>query len=71
MVNQQKQVQQETAYSTVDHMYPCPCLYHFFMFLCPFWVKNDIGTGIIHYNCTIGSFLLHLFLLVCVMSYAV
>ena len=32
MVNQQKQVHQETAYSAVvvnDHMYPRPCLYHF------------------------------------------
>ena len=36
MVNQQKGVQQETAYSAVvvnDHMYPRPGLYHFFMFL--------------------------------------
>ena len=36
MVNQQKVVQQETAYSAVvvnDHTYPRPCLYHFFMFL--------------------------------------
>ena len=35
MVNQQKGVQQEAAYSAVvlnDHMYPRPCLYHFFMF---------------------------------------
>ena len=34
MVNQQKGVQQDTAYSAVvvnDHMYPRPCLYHFFM----------------------------------------
>ena len=41
MVNQQKGVQQETAYSAVvvnDHMYPCPCLYRFYD---PFWVKND------------------------------
>ena len=32
-VNQQKGVQQDTAYSGVvvnDHMYPRPCLYHFF-----------------------------------------
>ena len=32
MINQQKGVQQETAYSAVvvnDHMYPRPCLYHF------------------------------------------
>ena len=32
MVNQQKGVQQDTAYSAVvvnDHMYPRPCLYHF------------------------------------------
>ena len=36
MVNQQKRVQQDTAYSAVvvnDHMYPRPCLYHFFIFL--------------------------------------
>ena len=33
MANQQKQVQQETAYSAVvvnDHMYPRPCLYNIF-----------------------------------------
>ena len=39
--NQQKRVQQETAYSAVvvinDHMYPRKD---------PFWVKNDVGTGI-------------------------
>ena len=65
MANQQKEVQQDTAYSAVvvnDHMYPyiiCSCFYD------PFWVKNDIGTGIhmiIHYNCTIGSIF---FLLIC------
>ena len=36
MVNQQKGVQQDTAYSAVvvnDHMYPRPCLYHFNMTL--------------------------------------
>ena len=37
MVNQQKEVQQDTAYSAVvvnDHMYPRPCLYiSFLMFL--------------------------------------
>ena len=36
MANQQKGVQQDTAYSAVvvnDHMYPCPCLYHFNMTL--------------------------------------
>ena len=55
MVNQYKEVQQETAYSAVvvnDHMYPRPgldpCFYD------PFWVKNDIGTGIhllqLHYR---------------------
>ena len=33
-VNQQKGVQQETAYSANDHnMYPRPHLHHFFMFL--------------------------------------
>ena len=38
MVNQQKGVQHETAYSAVvvnDHMYPRPCLYIFFMILRP------------------------------------
>ena len=70
MVNQQKGVQQETAYSAVvvnDHMYPRPCLYIFSCLYDPIWIKNDIGTGIhmiIHYNCTIGSFLLHSFLLI-------
>ena len=61
MVNQQKRVEQETTYSAVvvnDHMYPRPCLY-IYRFLCPFWVKNDIGKGIrmiIHYNCTVYIF---------------
>ena len=60
MVNLQKGVQQETAYSAVvvnDHnMYPYQCLYP--CFYDPFWVKNyrdgDIRM-IIHYmyNCTI------------------
>ena len=48
MVNQQKGVQQETAYSAVvvnDHMYPRPCLYHFV-----FGTKKDIGTGIHSYR---------------------
>ena len=67
MVYQQKGVQQETAVVVNDHnMYPRPCLHLFFLYD-PFWVKNDIGTGIhmiIHYNCTIGSFLLHSFLLI-------
>ena len=61
MVNQQKGVQQETTYSGVvvnDHI---------ICFDDPFWVKINIGTGIhmiIHYNCTIGSILLHFFLLI-------
>ena len=67
MVNQQKGVQQETAVIVNDHMYPYPCAYIIFScFYDPFWVKN-IGTGIhmiIHYNCTIGSLLLHSFLLI-------
>ena len=38
MANQQKRVQQDTAYNIMavvvnDHMYPRPCLYNFFMFL--------------------------------------
>ena len=74
MVNQQKRVQQEiavVAYSAVvvnDHI--CIPVHAYIIFSClynPFCVKNDIGTGIhmsIHYNCTIGSFLLHSFLLI-------
>ena len=50
MVNQQKRLEQETACSAVvvnDHiMYSRPCLYIFSCFYHPFWVKNDIGTGI-------------------------
>ena len=43
MVNHQKGVQQDyTAVVVIDHMYPCPCLNHFYD---PFWVKNDIGMG--------------------------
>ena len=68
-----KRVQQETAYSAVvvnDHMYPRP----YISFLTQKGhrnMKNDIGGDgdtyyimIIHYNCTIGSFLLHTFLLI-------
>ena len=54
MVNKQKGVQQDTAYSAVvvnDHMYPRPCLY---VSMTPFGSKNGI-----HMNCTIGSILLH------------
>ena len=39
-----KEVQQETAYSAVvvnDHMYPRPCLYHFFhVSMTPFGAKT-------------------------------
>ena len=47
MVNQQKGMQQETAYSAVvvnDHMYPRPCLHisSFHVSMTPY----DIGTGI-------------------------
>ena len=48
---------------------PVPAYIIFSCFYDPFWVKNDIGTGIhnmiIHYNCTIDSILLHSFLLIC------
>ena len=68
MVNQQKGVQQETAYSAVVvNGIPVPAYIILSCFYDPFWVKKDIGTGIhmiIHYNCTIGSFLLHSFLLI-------
>ena len=49
MVNQQKVVQQETAYSAVVvNGIPVPA-YMYITFSCfydPFWGKNDIGTGI-------------------------
>ena len=67
MVNQQKGVQQETAYGAVVVNDPVPASIIFSCLYDPFWVKNDIGTGIhmiIHYNCTIGNFLLHSFLLI-------
>ena len=69
MVNQRKGVQQETVYSAVVvNGIPVPAYIIFSCFYDPIWVKNDIGTGIhnmiIHYNCTIGSFLLHSFLLI-------
>ena len=65
MVNQQKGVQQETA--VVVNVSPSLPISFFHVSMTPFWVENDIGTGIhmiIHYNCTIGSFLLHSFLLI-------
>ena len=51
MANQQKGVQQGTAYSAVvvnDHILciPVPAYIIFSCFYDPFWVKNDIGTGI-------------------------
>ena len=51
MVNQQKGVQQETAYSAVvvnDHMYPRPCLISFFhVSMTPFGSKTIKGRGYI------------------------
>ena len=41
MVNQQKQVQQETAYSAVIVNDPVPAYIIFSCFYDPFWVKND------------------------------
>ena len=62
MVNQQKGVQQDTAYSAVvvnDHMYP---VHAYIIFSCCYDPFGDIGTGIpIHCNCSI---LLHSFLLI-------
>ena len=49
MVNQQKGVQQETAYSAVVVNDVSPSMPIYIIFSClydPFWVKNDIGTGI-------------------------
>ena len=65
MVNQQKGVQQDTTYSVVvvnDHMYPRPCLHHFNMTL--LGQKRNRDGDTYHYNCTIGSILLHSFLLI-------
>ena len=48
MVNQQKGVQQETAYSAVvvnDYMYPRTCLYHYFMFKRPLLGQNRYRDG--------------------------
>ena len=61
MVNQQKVVQQETAYSAVVVNYVSLSLpiSFFHVSMTPFGSKNDIGTGI-----HIGSFLLHYFLLI-------
>ena len=56
MVNQQKQVQQEIAVVVNDHMYPRPYIV--------FDPKRDVKTDKDHYNYTIGSFLLHSFLLI-------
>ena len=62
MVNQQKGVRQETAYSAMIICIPVP--------ISPKGVietgKNDIGRDgdTIHYNCTIGRVLLHSFLLI-------
>ena len=63
MVNQQKHMQQENAYSAVVvNGIPVPA---YICFNDPFSVKNNIGTGIhVIYNCTIGSFLLHSFLMI-------
>ena len=64
MVNHQKVVQQEAAYSAVV-VNASPSLP---ISMTPFGSKTIIGTGIhimiIHYNCTIGSFLLHSFLMI-------
>ena len=63
IVNQQKQ---ETTYIAVvvnDHTLPISFIH---VSMTPFG-SNDIGTGIhmiIHYNCTVSSFLFHLFLLI-------
>ena len=68
MVNQQKGVQQETAYSAVVvNVSPSLPISFCHVSITPFGTKKDIGTGIhmiIHYNCTIGSLLLHSFLLI-------
>ena len=66
MVNQQKQVQQDTAYSAVVVNDPRPRLYHFVhVSMTPFGSKIGMGIHmIIHYNCTIRSLLLQLFLLI-------
>ena len=61
MVNQQKGVQQDTAYSAV-----VPVPISFLTQKGHRNIKNDIGMDgdTIHYNCTIGSILLDSFLLI-------
>ena len=62
MVNQQKGVQQDTAYSGVvvkDHMYP-----YIIFSMTPLGQKRYRDGDTIHYNSTIGSILLDSFLLI-------
>ena len=48
MVNQQNECNKKLPLVQLyDHMFPRLCLYHFFMFLCPFWVRQYIVTGIL------------------------
>ena len=62
MVNQQKGVQQETAYSAVVvNVSPSMPLSFFHVYLGKKRYRD--GDIYIHNNCTIGSFLLHSFLL--------
>ena len=46
MANQQKGVQQDTAYMAVTICIPVPAYIIFSCFYNPFWVKNDVGTEI-------------------------
>ena len=65
MVNQQKGVQQDTAYSAVvvnDHMYPRPYIVCDSKGVIETCIGRDGDTY--DYNCTIGSFLLHSFLMI-------
>ena len=68
MVNQQKGVQQETAYSAVvvnGIPVPISFLIQKGSYKHEKMIKAWTGIHIIiHYNCTIGSFLLHSFLLI-------
>ena len=61
MANQQKGVQQDTAYMAVVS-YVSPSLPISFFHV--FYNSKMIGQGYIHYNCHIGSILLHSFLLI-------
>ena len=64
MVNQQKGVQQEAAYSAVVICIPVHAYIIFSCLYDPFWVKNNIGTGIPSLKLHYRQFLVAILLLI-------